>query len=511
MIGRLPLRTLRHLFPLAPAFALLFLPSALEASRKSAYREHPSRTLLKACQVPGQMNGEEKQIDALCGLYEVWENRSTKAGRKIGLKVVVLPALAKTPKPDPVFFFGGGPGEAVAEGAGYAADAPERQERDLVFVNQRGTAEPSKLGCELGGKKEDLQTYLGETFPVAAVVACRDELAKNADLTLYGTDAAMDDVDEVRGWLGYGQVNLVGGSYGTRAAQTFLRRHGEHVRSVVLHGVVNMEETLPISHAANGQRSVDLLLSWCEKDPACSGKFPNARAELAAVLDRLAQNPVEADIKLPGEEKAVRLRLSRGVIADGIRWMLYTTRTGSLLPLLVHMAAEGDWAPLGQAAVASRLGAVRELAMGMFFSVTCSEDVAFIDPATVAERTAGSFLGDYRVRQQLQACAVWPRFTPAPEIKESFRSDKPILLVIGERDPVTPPHFADAARRLYTRSLMLVVPYGSHGGENKCVQEVQREFIARGGFDGLDTSCIEKSPLTPFALELPAEMKGPLD
>jgi pimeloyl-ACP methyl ester carboxylesterase len=145
--------------------------------------------------------------------------------------------------------------------------------------------------------------------------------------------------------------------------------------------------------------------------------------------------------------------------------------------------------------------------MGMFFSVTCSEDIAFIDPKTVAARTAGSFLGDYRVLQQLQACAVWPRFTPDPADKKSFRSDVPILLVVGERDPVSPPHFADAARRLYTRSLMLVVPYGAHGGENKCVEEVQREFIARGGFDGLDISCIEKSPLTPFALELPAEMK----
>lgn len=160
--------------------------------------------------------------------------------------------------------------------------------------------------------------------------------------------------------------------------------------------------------------------------------------------------------------------------------------------------------------MASRLGAIRVLTMGMFFSVTCTEDVALIDPATIAARTAGSFLGDYRMRQQRNACAVWPHFQLPPEDKKSFRSDVPILLISGERDPVTPPAFADAARRLYTNSLLLVIPYGSHGGANPCVEGIQREFIARGGFDGLDVSCVEKSPLVPFVLELPKEINGPL-
>jgi pimeloyl-ACP methyl ester carboxylesterase len=146
----------------------------------------------------------------------------------------------------------------------------------------------------------------------------------------------------------------------------------------------------------------------------------------------------------------------------------------------------------------------------MFFSVTCTEDVALIDPAAIPARTAGSFLGDYRVRQQRGACAVWPHFQLPPEDKKSFRSDVPILLISGERDPVTPPAFADAARRLYTNSLHLVVPYGSHGGANPCVEGIQREFIARGSFAGIDTSCVEKSPLLPFVLELPKEINGPL-
>jgi pimeloyl-ACP methyl ester carboxylesterase len=227
---------------LALAVSLLALPAALQAMGAAAPRASPNRPLLEPCKVPGEKNS---QVDALCGLYEVWENRATRTGRKIGLKVVVLPALGKNPKPDPILFFGGGPGEAIAEGAGNRADLEERQERDLIFINQRGTGEPNRLGCDLGGTMEDVQTYLGEMFPVEAVSRCRDELAQRFDLTLYGTATAMDDVDEIRAALGYSKVNLWGSSYGTRSAQVYLRRHGETVRSALLRGVVPMEETAP--------------------------------------------------------------------------------------------------------------------------------------------------------------------------------------------------------------------------------------------------------------------------
>ena len=119
----------------------------------------------------------------------------------------------------------GGPGQAATSLVSGLADDPLRRDRDLVFVNQRGTGEPDRLTCELGGREDDLQSYLGEMFPVAAVRQCREQLEKSYDLALYTTDASMDDLDEVRAWLGYDRINLVGGSYGTRAAQVYLRRH----------------------------------------------------------------------------------------------------------------------------------------------------------------------------------------------------------------------------------------------------------------------------------------------
>jgi pimeloyl-ACP methyl ester carboxylesterase len=474
--------------------AVLALP-ALAAKVPSAKR-HSQLT-------PCKISSDNKEVDAFCGTYQVWENRVAKSGRKIGLKVVVLPALSRRPKPDPIFFLAGGPGQAATEIAGGAASDPLRRKRDFVFIDQRGTGEPDKLGCELGGREEDLQSYLGEMFPVEAVRQCREELEKTHDLTLYTTDVAMDDVDEVRAWLGYDKINLIGGSYGTRAAQVYLRRHPQAVRSVVLIGVVPMDETLPISHAAGGQRSLDLLLGWCEKDAACSAKFPDTAKKLEEVLNRLAENPVTVEVKHPHREERVKVRLSRNLVADGVRWLLYNPADSARLPRLVHEAHAGDFSALGQAAVSSRLGVIDAMAQGMFFSVTCAEDIPFIDPAQVPARTAGSFLGDYRVRQQMAACSVWPQARIAPGHQEAIRSDVPVLLVSGERDPVTPPAFAERAARHLSRAVHLVVPFGTHGGDDPCLLKIGQAFIEKGSIEGLDTSCMKGIRMTPFALEKP--------
>lgn len=464
---------------------------------------HPSRTKLQPCKVPGR-GGE---VEAFCGTYEVWENRAAKSGRKIGLKVVLIPALSPDLKPDPVFFFAGGPGQAASPLAGQLVDDELRKDRDFIFIDQRGTGGPGRLFCSLGGRDEDLQSYFAEMFPVDAVRKCREELEKKADLTLYTTDLAIDDFDEIRAWLGYGKVNLIGGSYGTRAAQVYMKRHPGSVRAAVIFGVAPMDEPLSLSHAANGQRSLDTLLGWCEKDEACRAKFPAVRADFKAVMDRLAKGPVTVEVDHPQTGKRAKVTLSRDFIADGIRWALYGDSES--LPLMVHQAAGGDFGLLGQASVNSRLGAIAGITSGLLFSVTCAEDMPYIDAAEIPARTAGSFLGDYRVRQQMRACTVWPRGKAAPGHREALRTDIPVLLVSGERDPVTPPAFADRAARFLTRGTKIVVPWGSHGGGEPCVLKIQRDFLEKGSAEGLDTSCLKKIQMPPFVLEPPREEAAP--
>lgn len=444
--------------------------------------------------------------DARCGAFEVWEDREARAGRKLALRVVVLPATGAKPQPDPIFFVAGGPGESAVDYAGYFGrrDAVLRQERDLVFVDARGVAGPGRLTCAMGGRDEDLQTYLGDKFPLAAVRECRKELEKTADLTRYTTAAIVDDLDDARAWLGYGKVNLDGGSYGTRLVQTWLRRHPGSVRTATLTGAIPMDESNPISHAAGSQRAMDMVLSWCAADAACHKAFPDVRAELKTVLDRLAAAPAEVEVRHPGRPATgppVKIRLSRDALADGLQVFLYDARASARLPLLIHQAAQGRLDPLADAAVRSRYNITKGIALGELLSVTCAEDIPYIDPAKIAERTAGTFLGDFRVRQQMAACGEWPRARMEPGHREPVRTDVPVLLLSGERDPVTPPAFAERARERFANSLLVVIPFGSHLNPWTCIDEVRRQLIEKGAVQGIDTSCMGKIERPPFVLE----------
>jgi pimeloyl-ACP methyl ester carboxylesterase len=442
------------------------------------------------CKVPGITE------EVRCATYAVWENREAKTGRKIGINVVILPAKGPQKLPDPIFFFGGGPGEGIAsEADGFAGD-PARQQRDIVLVDQRGTGRSNTLDCQFWGHPLDLRLAAGDVFPMAAVRACKERLEKVADLRYYTTPLGMDDVDEIRAWLGYGKINLSGGSYGTRAAEVYLQRHPESVRTVTLVAVAPLDEYLPLHHAYAGQRALDMLLAECAADAACHAAFPNSKEEIRKVMERIDQG-VSVTLTNPVTHEKQEVRPTHGLVAEGIRFLMYG-QGGGALPRQIHQAFEGNLAPLVQMAIERRLEIDEVLAMGMLFSVTCAEDLPFIDDATAAQLTKGTILGDYRIRQQKEVCKVWPRGEIPAGLHTPVHSEVPVLLIAGERDPVTPPEFAERAKKYLSNSLLVLVPRGSHGGAGDCTDAMIRQFVDRASVKGIDTSCLQKLPPTKF-------------
>src|SRR6185369_17155689 len=221
-----------------------------------------NRIDLQPCEVPGAEEGKKEKV--LCGSYEVFENRRAKAGRRITLEIVVFPATGADKLPDPVFYIPGGPGSSSTEDAPYVAQdmAKVREHRALVFLDQRGTGGSNPLNCVFFNAA-DLQSYLGHWNPPDEVRKCRQQLETKADLSLYVTSIAMDDLDDVRAALGYKQINLLGGSYGTRASQEYIRRHGEHVRTATLQGISTTDQFMPSDFPQHTQAALDGVVAEC--------------------------------------------------------------------------------------------------------------------------------------------------------------------------------------------------------------------------------------------------------
>jgi pimeloyl-ACP methyl ester carboxylesterase len=485
-------------------------PTTVAAPAKAAPPAEAAAPVKRLARLaPCRLEGIEEELR--CGTYQVWEDREARRGRKIALNVVVLPALGPHPTPDAIVVLGGGPGEAATEAGRSLVDDKElRRHRDILLVDQRGTGKSNPLDCDLYGpdshdKGADRRLLAGELFPPAAVRRCRDRLERVADLKLYTTALGMDDVDEVRAWLGYPQVDLFGSSFGTRAAQVFLRRHPAVVRSVVLDGVVPVDETLPLHTAYAGKRAVDLLFAECAADRACHAAFPNLAAELQAVMDRVDRG---VKVRLPDPKSGDEFEVtpSRGLIAEGIRFLTYDTGARRL-PLAVHLAYEGDMAQLTTIAIDRRAIIDRILAMGMAFSVTCAEDLPYIDAAAAAQANAGTLLGNYRIREQQQVCADWPRGSIPADAHQLVRSAVPALLFSGERDPVTPPEFGRRVASQLTNSLHVVFSHSGHGAEGPCARGLIDRFLERASVQGLDVSCAAKTPPPRFVVKVPVEIK----
>ena len=483
---------------------LLLIAVALMASlhSASAVRQNGPKSLVLTDCKPQRIPGPAK-----CGTFEVYENRATRKGRKISLNILLLPATGAKREPDPLVYFAGGPGSAATEDAiGFAPEfAKIREHRDLLFVDQRGTGRSHALNCVFFDPN-DLQSYLGYFFPLEDVRKCRPQLEEKADLKLYTTDIAIDDMDEVRAALGYDKLNLFGASYGTRAALTYLKRYPRHVRTATLQGVAPPNAYMPSDFPLHLDRALNGVIAECVADEACNKAFPNLKEEAKALLAQLMKGPVEVEIQKPQSNDRVKVKLSRDLMAEAIRYMLYNPQPASRVPLIIHLAAQGNFVPLTQTALHYRKFLVGSDSNGMYLSVTCAEDLPWIKPGEGERMGENTFLGDYRLRQQREACALWPRGEVERDYADPVRSDVPVLILTGEWDPVTPPSNGDAIAKGLKNSLHIVVPHGAHGLgglENiDCILRVTADFVDRGTTGDLDTACVKTIRRKGFALKL---------
>ena len=275
------------------------------------------------------------------GTLTVLEDREAARGRTIDLRILVLRAKAATPAADPVFYLAGGPGQAATSLARGLATSWMREERDIVLVDQRGTGGSNELQVRLRADDASPQGLLTPLFDVEAFRAAVPKLQAHANLRLYTTPIAMDDLDEVRAALGYARVNLVGGSYGTRAALVYMRRHEARVRCAILTGVAPPSLLNPLYHARGAQAAFDALAAECEAEPRYQTAFGDLRTRLATIISRLEAAP--ADVVLESDGAEAHVQLTRDAFAEALRVMLYTLGSNRRVPLLVDQAFRGDY------------------------------------------------------------------------------------------------------------------------------------------------------------------------
>jgi pimeloyl-ACP methyl ester carboxylesterase len=309
----------------------------------------------------------------------------------------------------------------------------------------------------------------------------------------------MADYDEVRAALGYDKINLWGGSYGTRSAQEYLRRYPDRVRTVTLDGVASPSLILPENFARDARAALEAMFAACEKSPSCKANYPTLRADFDRMLADLRQSPRMTTIKNPLTGLSRETALTESGVTSAVFTSLYIPQLLAVLPETIAQANKGNFVPLYTLTGVFTDSLEETISFGMRLSVSCNEDVPRITPAMREQSKALAPFGDGFIESFTNGCEVWPR----GKVKEDFftpvKSDKPVLILSGGLDPVTPPVWGDEVKKTFSNSVHFVAPNIGHGVSHQgCAPQLIKQFIEKADVKGLDGKCLEKLPRPMF-------------
>lgn len=441
--------------------------------------------------------------DVECGFLTVEEHReidSSQRARFIRLAVAIFHPPGGATQPDPVIYLSGGPGASALELIRYQYDLMSlpvfNTGRDLVMFDQRGVglSQPAldcpmfdELSLELldrqvDGRQVDDQE-ISNLF-LRTLETCQEELSEVADLSSYNSSASAADVNDLRRALGYQQVNLWGGSYGTRLALEVMRSYPEGLRSVVLDAVYPPDVDLYLEAPVNFNRALERLFEACAGNSVCSQAYPDLRGVFFETVARLDAEPVLTEVVNPFTGEEYDAWMNGNTLLALTFQLLYDSKIRYLIPQFIYAASQGDYTAFERVR-GNLMGLMGVSSRGMMFSVQCHEELAFSSPGEfrrMMERYPelgamyeSALLGGLAY----QACESWGAGRAEENANRPVSSDIPTLIMNGEFDPITPPAWGLHAAETLSKSFVYEYPGIGHGASavEGCPSQMMVAFL----------------------------------
>jgi pimeloyl-ACP methyl ester carboxylesterase len=455
-----------------------------------------------------------EEVEAFCGFLErPLDPTGTLSSEAIGIAFEFYPQRNETL---------GNLGTIVATegGPGYATTAsrdsylelfdPLLEQRNLLFMDNRGTGGSGALECDLQYETELTQDL---------IAACAEGLGDTA--YLYGSALAADDLAALLDALELDKVDLYGDSYGTFFSQTFAGRHPDKLRSLVLDAAYPVISFSPW-YPENADAVRYAFETVCERSRTCEGSSLERLTQLADSLRASSFTGTAPDGD--GNETEVEVTLSS--LGYLMALATYTPNIYRELDAAARALLEKeDTAPLLRM-VAENLPVVEEdvtaYSAALFMAVSCSDYTQIYDlaspleerpnqrEASIAEQraldadiyfplTMDEYLRlalDYSVVDLCLSWAVAPgAYPPAqPVPPDTAFTDAPVLVLSGELDTITSPLSGQQTAELFPNSYYVQVANSLHvtalGDADNCASSIVRYFVE--SLEPGDTSCVSE-------------------
>ena len=384
-----------------------------------------------------------------CGTLVVPENRHDPHSRLIALPITRIRAHTTHPGV-PIFRLQGGPGLSNM-------DFPDAKRftahHDFVLVGYRGVDGSSRLDCpEVIASIEhsrDLLSRASLASNASAYRACAKRLQdKGVDLAGYSLPERVDDLELARHRLGYGPIDLISESAGTRTAMIYAWRYPQSIHRSVM--VAANPPGNYLWNAKTTDEQIHRYAALCAQAQDCRSRTPDLAASIHSAYAKIPSR----FWFLPIKKGNVRITGFFGLFnatAGGGGPIAAPNTIDTLLSIDKGNGAAGAWLLSLFAGVALPHGQV----WGDVASVA-RIDAAYGRRLFASGADRGSVIGNPGTEflwSGGRLLNAWPANPDEKEYNSVRNSNVPTLLINGQLDFAAPPENA-------TRQLLPHLPNG---------------------------------------------------
>ena len=420
-------------------FLVLCSAILIGCSSATVVKDVPSFLKLgKLYLAPGTVKINGQTFDTEKGFIVVNENPSDTLTRNNMLPVLRIRSASKNPG-EPIFWLNGGPGQSNMS---YINFKSLLENHDFVLVGYRGVdgsvvLRSKEIEEAMEGVGSNLLSDTSLHLLSRAIESFSKQLtAQGIDIGHYGILDVISDFETTRKAFGYGKIDLLSMSYGTRVALIYGYLHPEVIFRSVMIGVC------PPGRFLWNPKMIDQQLAYYDSLFAADSSHYDGHPLSQSIRTALAKMPSRWSLfKLdPGKIKVITFA------------MLYQKGSAAIVFNCYRAAEEGDYSGLYMLQRAYDFMVPSMMVWGDLFakgSTDFEHDVDYIstmrDPTTVMGSPLSLLI--------CSASGHWPIHRLPAELNKIQRSEVQTLLISGSVDFADPPDYA-------TKELLPSLPNG---------------------------------------------------
>ena len=316
---------------------------------------------------------------------------------------------------------------------------------------------------------------------MASAQQCKDSLERRKiDINAYSSKDNAADLDDLRLAMGYSKINILGISYGSRLALTYMRDYPASLIAVILDSSIPPDGRYFEDMSVSLSQSLEKVCQACAADHACKAMHSDLKRQILETEQDLERSPLAVEWKDHASANNTFVLNGQDYVLI-LQQLLYQDELLPLFPAIVDEFHHRNKAFVST--LISFLGdRLNGFDYGVYYSVLSNETMPFNHVGQYIKKSADSSLfpgGVPFYGEEFAICGMWNDRLPDSSEGKAVHSQVPTLILQGKYDPITPPADGKLALQSLPNGRYIEFPLRSHAVSfSPKAQDIIQDFLA---------------------------------